>query len=149
MLIDELNKANIEALKAKDKDARASLSVVINKYKLMKIELGAKGVDITDADLISIINKTLKELVDEQNEFKSVGNNERVEGLERQKEAIAKYLPKMLSESQLATVIDSIVSENNFSAMKDMGAAMKILKESYPNQYDGKLASTLIRAKLS
>ena len=80
MLIDELNKANIEALKAKDKDARASLSVVINKYKLMKIELGAKGVDITDADLISIINKTLKELVDEQNEFKSVGNNERVEG---------------------------------------------------------------------
>ena len=34
MLIDELNKANIEALKAKDKDARASLSVVINKYKL-------------------------------------------------------------------------------------------------------------------
>ena len=83
MLIDELNKANIEALKAKDKDARASLSVVINKYKLMKIELGAKGVDITDADLISIINKTLKELVDEQNEFKSVGNNERVEGFDR------------------------------------------------------------------
>ena len=29
-----------------------------------------------------------------------------------------------------------------------MGAAMKILKESYPNQYEGKLASTLIRAKL-
>ena len=68
MLIDELNKANIEALKAKDKDARASLSVVINKYKLMKIELGAKEVDITDADLITIINKKLKELDDEKNE---------------------------------------------------------------------------------
>lgn len=139
MLIDELNKANIEALKAKDKDARASLSVVINKYKLMKIELGVKGVDITDADLISIINKTLKELVDEQNEFKSVGNNERVEGLERQKEAIAKYLPKMLSVDEIKEVINSLEDKSVPSVMKhfksefagkvDMGLVNKVLRE--------------------
>ena len=131
MLIDELNKANIEALKAKDKDARASLSVVINKYKLMKIELGAKGVDITDADLISIINKTLKELVDEQNEFKSVGNNERVEGLERQKE--------MLSVDEIKEVINSLEDKSVPSVMKhfksefagkvDMGLVNKVLRE--------------------
>ena len=139
MLIDELNKANIEALKAKDKDARASLSVVINKYKLMKIELGAKGVDITDADLISIINKTLKELVDEQNEFKSVGNNERVEGLERQKEAIAKYLPKMLSS------VDEIKEVINSLEDKSVPAVMKHFKSEFAGKVDMGLVNKVLR----
>ena len=55
----------------------------------------------------------------------------------------------MLSDDELAAVIDKIVTENGFSTMKDMGNAMKVLKETYPNQYDGKSASTLIRAKLA
>ena len=43
MLINELKKASMEALKAKDKESRAALSVVINKYNLMGIELKAQG----------------------------------------------------------------------------------------------------------
>ena len=83
--------------------------------------------------------KTLKELVDEQNEFKSVGNNERVEGLERQKEAIAKYLPKMLSVDEIKEVINSLEDKSVPSVMKhfksefagkvDMGLVNKVLRE--------------------
>ena len=65
-LIDELTKANIEALKAHDQISRAVLSVVINKYKMEGIELKAKGVDISDKDMIRIISKVLKELEEEE-----------------------------------------------------------------------------------
>ena len=46
MIIDELQRANIEALKNKDKVARAVLSVVINKYRVTAIELKAQGKEV-------------------------------------------------------------------------------------------------------
>ena len=66
MLINDLQKANIEAMKAKDQDARSILSVVLTKYKLQEVEARAAGKTIGDAELLSIIQKVLKELSDEK-----------------------------------------------------------------------------------
>ena len=55
MLIDEIKKANMQALKDKDKATRAALSTVINKYMLLNVENKAKGKETTDADVISIL----------------------------------------------------------------------------------------------
>ena len=62
MLIDELKKANIEAMKARDTDARAAFSIVLTKSQLLLTELRAKGQEISDANVLEIIQKTLKEL---------------------------------------------------------------------------------------
>ena len=43
MLLQELQKANIEAMKAHDQNARAILSVVISRCKLLEVELRSKG----------------------------------------------------------------------------------------------------------
>ena len=66
MLIDELKKANIEAMKARDNDARAALSVVLTKYKLQEVEAKAQGKEIGDNECLSLIQKVLKELSDEK-----------------------------------------------------------------------------------
>lgn len=55
MLINELKKANMEALKNKDTNSRAILSVLINKYMLLEINKREKGEEIVDADVISLI----------------------------------------------------------------------------------------------
>ena len=65
MLIDEIKKANMQALKDKDKATRAALSTVINKYMLLNVENKAKGKETTDADVISILQKSIKELEEE------------------------------------------------------------------------------------
>lgn len=85
MLIDEIKKANMLALKNKDKDARAALSVVINKYNLAAIELKTNGKEISDQDLVSIIMKSCKELAEEKEGFAKVNNLERLEGIKRQR----------------------------------------------------------------
>ena len=101
MLINELKKASMEALKAKDKESRAALSVVINKYNLMGIELKAQGKEISDADLVAIISKTLKELQDEKDGFIKVNRPDRVSAIETQENTLKAYLPKMLSEDEI------------------------------------------------
>ena len=63
MLIDELKKANIEAMKAKNTTARGILSVVINKYMTVSINNREKGLDTTDAEVVAILQKAIKEIV--------------------------------------------------------------------------------------
>lgn len=138
MLINELKKASMEALKAKDKEARAALSVVINKYNLMSIELKAQGKEISDADLVAIISKTLKELQDEKDGFIKVNRPDRVSAIEVQENTLKAYLPKMLSEDEIREEIGKLEDKSipsimkhfkaNFAGKVDMGLVNKVAR---------------------
>ena len=69
MLQDDIKKARIEAMKAKDKATLNVLSVVLNKIMLATIEKREKGETLTDADVVGILQKTVKELGDEREGF--------------------------------------------------------------------------------
>ena len=82
--IDEVRSAMMAAMKAKDKDARAVYSVVISRYQLQEVEAKASGKTIGDTELLSIIQKVLKELNDEKEGYTKVGNAEKVLAIENQ-----------------------------------------------------------------
>lgn len=138
MLIDELKKASIEALKNKDKDSRAALSVVINKYNLASIELKVQGKEISDADLVSIIAKTLKELADEKEGYAKVNRLDRVEGINIQEETLKKYLPKMLSEEEIKEEIFKLDD-------KSIPSIMRHFKANFAGKVDMSLVNKVAR----
>ena len=59
MIIDEIKKQNIVAMKEKNTNARNIYSIIMNKYLLASIELRSKGTEISDVDMIHIIQKTI------------------------------------------------------------------------------------------
>ena len=61
MILQDLQKANIEAMKAHNNNARSILSVVISRCKLLEVELRSKGKELTDEDVLGIIQKIIKE----------------------------------------------------------------------------------------
>ena len=138
MLINELEKANIEALKNKDKTTRAVLSVVINKYRVNAIELKAQGKEAGDVELIKIINKVLKELDEEKAGYEKLGRLEGVEDINAQKAVIEKYLPKMMSEEEIRKIIASLED-------KSMPSVMKHFKMNYDGKVDMSLVSKIAR----
>ncbi len=138
MLINELEKANIEALKNKDKIARAVLSVVINKYRVNAIELKAQGKEATDNDLVRVINKVVKELDEEKAGYEKLGRVEDVKNIESQKAIIEKYLPKLMSEDEIRKVIASLED-------KSMPSVMKHFKANYDGKVDMSLVSKIAR----
>mgnify|MGYP000563817635 FL=1 len=139
MLIDELKKANMEALKSKNKNVRAILSVVINKYNLAKIELSTKGKEIADADLLRIIQKTIKELEDERAGYLSVNNTQRVEEIDEQMKTIQSYLPKMLTEEEIKNEILSLED-------RSIPSVMKHFKENFAGKVDMGLVNRIARS---
>ena len=138
MLFEDLQKANIEALKAHDKPSRAVLSVVISRVKLQKIEVEASGGELKDADVVKVISKVLKELEEEKAGYEKVNNLEEVESIKKQMEVISKYLPKMLSEDEIRAEINKLDDKSipsvmrhfkaNFDGKVDMGLVNRIAR---------------------
>lgn len=139
MLIDDLKKANIEAMKAKNKDARTIISVVLSKAKLVEVEKISSQQQFNDADVLAIIQKSLKELNDEKEGYTKVNNAVRVASIERQIEVIKQYLPSQLSEEEIKNEIAKLDDKSlpnimkhfktNFAGRVDMSLVNKIARE--------------------
>lgn len=139
MLINDIQKANLEAMKARDQVARAALSVVLTKAKLLEVELRTKGTELTDANVLEIIQKTLKELSDEKEGYLKVNNTERVEGIEKQEAILKGYLPKQLTREE-------ILEEINKLEDKTMPSIMKHFKANFAGKVDMSLVSQIARS---
>lgn len=139
MIIDEIKKANIEAMKARDNISRGVFSVVITKYKLQEVELRSQGKEIGDKELLAIIQKTLKELADEKEGYLRVNNVERVNDITKQEAALSNYLPKQLSEEEIRNIISSLED-------KSVPSVMKHFKMNYAGQVDMSLVNSVLRS---
>lgn len=138
MLIDDLKKANIEAMKSKDGDARAVLSIILTRYKLLEVELRSKGKEVGDSDCLSIIQKVLKELSDEKEGYLKVNNEERAASITKQEEVLKKYLPQQMSEEEIRAEISKLED-------KSIPNIMKHFKANFAGKVDMSLVSSIAR----
>ena len=140
MIIEELKKQNIEAMKAKDTTKRGIYSIVLNKISVAEIENRTTGKTLTDEDVVKIIQKTIKELIEEADGYTKVGNTEAVERITQQKQVLEHYLPKMLTEEEIKNIIVGLED-------KSIPSIMRHFKENYGSSADlglvGKIAKTI------
>jgi Uncharacterized conserved protein len=139
MLIDTLKKENMLALKDKDTNKRAVLSVVINKYMIAGYEAKAQGKEIGDVELVQIINKTLKELEEEKEGYISASRMEEVKNIDNQIKVLNIYLPKMMSEEEIKKIINTLDD-------KSIPNVMKHFKINYAGKVDMSLVSKVLRS---
>lgn len=139
MLYDELKKANIEALKQRDSNKRAVLSVLLNKIKLAEIEKRTSGGELTEADVVTILQKSLKELNEEKEVFVRAGRDEMVKSLDGQIAFVETYLPKMMSADEIRQVIETLPD-------KSVPFVMKHFKSNYAGKCDMREVQTVLKS---
>ncbi len=138
MILDEIKRANMVALKNKDQNARAVYSVVMTKAMLETVKKREKNEELTDEDMIRIIQKTIKELTDESESYEKAGNLEQSKNILQQKEIISIYLPKMLEEAEIKNIILSLDD-------KSIPSVMKHFKQNYLGKVDMALVSKTLK----
>ena len=62
---------------------------------------------------------------------------------------IDEFLPQGLSEQELEAMVDAAIAETGASSMRDMGRVMGLVTNRAEGRADGKVASDLVRARLS
>ena len=138
MLQDDIKKARIEAMKAKDKITLNVLSVVLNKIMLATIDKREKGENLTDADVVGILQKTVKELGDEREGFLKADRPEKVAELDAQIATVNGFLPKMMSAEEIAAVIMTL-------ADKSVPAVMRYFKAEYAGKCEMRTVSEVLK----
>ena len=136
MLIEEIKKANIQAMKERNAAKRAAYSMVITRYQALSTS--GSNPNPSDADVVRIIQKFTKELQEEKAGYVLAGRAESAAEIDAQIEAVSAFLPKMMGEEEIKAVIASLKD-------KSIPAVMKHFKANYDGQVDMGLVSKIAR----
>jgi uncharacterized protein YqeY len=139
MLYDEIKKLNLIAMKEKNTTARAIYSVIISRIDLIKVNKREKNEELNEADCVSVVQKVLKELEDEKENYSKVNNVDRVENTLKQMEYAKALLPKCLSEEEVKEIVESLDD-------KSMPNIMKHFKTNYAGKCDMSIVSKIAKS---
>lgn len=137
-----------EAMKAKDQNTLTSLRAIKAAILLAQTETGSKE-ELTGEQEIKMLQKLVKQRKDSAVIFSEQGRSDLAEPELAQAEVISKFLPAQLGEEEVAKIVSEIIEATGASGMKDMGKVMGQASAKLAGQADGKLISTIVKAKLS
>ncbi|MBR5226642.1 MAG: GatB/YqeY domain-containing protein [Clostridia bacterium] len=137
MIKDEIKKANLVAMKNKDQVARGLYSVVLNKIMMEEVKRRTTVNEMTDGDVLAILQKTAKELEEEKAGFEKIGNAEKVAEIDAQQKLVEAFLPQLMSK-------DEILSEILKLEDKSVGNVMKHFKQNFNGKCDMALVKKVL-----
>ena len=149
MIRDDINKALTEAQKAKNERTVSTLRMVNYTLKNADIEARTTGKPLGDAEVLSILQKMIKQRQESVEMYKKGARPDLVKQEEEEIAVISAYLPKQMSDAEVSAAIDAAIAETGAAGMKDMGKVIGILRAKYAGQMDFGKASGLVKAKLT
>ena len=133
-------------MKAGDRLNLTTLRMLVAAIKQKEIDTRS---DISDDDIISIIEKQMQQRLEAAEQYEAAGRNELFEKESQEAEILKAYLPEKMGEEEVKEMIEKIISEMGEISMKEMGNVMSALKDQAGSKIDMKLASQMVREIIS
>ena len=139
---DEVRKAMVDAMKAKDKDTKDTLSLLLAALKNKAID---KRADLTEEEEVQVILKEIKQ-TKESLEMTPSDRTDMIEECKRRLAVLETFAPKMMDADEIKAVVESVLSELGITAptAKDKGRIMKDLMPKVKGKADGKLVNEIV-----
>jgi len=144
-LLETLKEAQKDAMRAKDKPTLLTIRMALAAVKQKEVD---ERVEVTDADLLSILTKMVKQRNESITQFKAAKRDDLVAIEENEIVVLTRFLPQALTDAEITALIDEAMLESGASSMQDMGKVMGILKPKLTGRADMGKVSGLIKAKL-
>ena len=135
-----------DAMKAGDKLKLSTLRMLVAAIKQKEIDTRT---ELSDEQVISIIEKQVQQRLESAEQYKAAGRNELFVKESQEAEILTKYLPEKMSEEEVGEMIEKIMSDMGEVTMKEMGNLMATLKNQAGSKIDMKLASQMVRDKIA
>ena len=148
-IFENVNNALSESLKSKQSDRVLTLRAIVSAKKDKEIEKRTQDKkDVTDEDMISILNKMLKQRKESVEMYQKACRQDLVDKENTEIKIIEEFLPQQLSQEEVQKVCNEVISNVGASSLKDMGKVMAVLKEKYLGKMDFSLAGKILKDKL-
>ena len=130
-----------KAMKNNEKFKSSTLRVALAKLKDKKIELRE---DLSKNDEVKIIQNLVKQRKEAADIYEKNNRSELMENEMNELEILSMYLPKMMSENELNTLIKEVLSDTGATNMSDMGKVMPEIMKRSAGKADGKMVQQIV-----
>lgn len=150
MIRDDINAAQITAMKAGDKQRTATIRLIQAAIKNRDIEARTGKAPADDDTLVvEVLQKMVKQRRESIELYVKGGRQELADIEIAEVAVIEDFLPAQMSEAETTAAIEAIKAEVGAESVKDMGKVMAVLKERHASSLDMSKASALVKAALS
>ena len=144
---DEVRKAMVEAMKAKDKETKDALSLLLAALKNKAID---KRAELTEEEEVQVILKEIKQ-TKETLEMTPADRTELIAEAKKRIEVLEAFAPKMMDIDEIKVVISGVLADLGIDTPtgKDKGRIMKDLMPKVKGKADGKLVNEVLGSMMS
>ena len=134
------------AMRARDAARLSAVRLLLAAMKQKEVD---ERVELTDADVLGIIDKMVKQRRESIAQYEKAARADLAAVEKFEIEVVSAYLPQQMGEAELAQAIAAAVAESGASGVKDMGKVMALLKPRLAGRADMGLVSQLVKKQLS
>ena len=145
-MFDQIQNDMKISLKNGEKVKANTLRLLISKLKNKAIEVRSS---LDDKQILQVIQKTAKQHKESIRMYKDGNREDLVKQEQAELDIIEEYLPSMMSEEEVNTVVESIIQETGATTMADFGKVMPQVMKKGAGKIDGSIAQSLLKSKLS
>ena len=133
------------AMRAKDAARLSAIRLLLAAMKQREVD---ERVELSDADILAIIEKMLKQRRDSVTQYQA-GRRQDLADVEKfEIGVLSAYMPQQLSEAEIAGEVAAAVAAAGAKGMQDMGKVMAVLKPRLAGRADMARVSSLVKARL-
>ncbi len=142
----QINEDMKAAMRAKDTARLAAIRLLLAAMKQREVD---ERIELTDADVLAIIDKMMKQRRDSFSQFEAAGRKDLADIEQFEMTVLQGYMPQQLSAAEIDAAIEQAVSASGAASAQDMGKVMAILKPQLAGRADIGKASAQVKARLS
>jgi len=134
------------AMRAKDTARLGTVRLLLAAMKQKEVD---ERVELSDTDVLSIIEKMLKQRRESIAQYEKAARQDLADAEKAEIAILSAYLPQQLSEADVAEAVVAAIRESGAAGVKDMGKVMGLLKSRLAGRTDMGKLSGLVKAKLA
>lgn len=145
-LKQQINEDMKSAMRAKETARLGAIRLLLAAMKQREVD---ERIELTDADVVAIIEKMLKQRRDSISQYKAANRQDLVDVEEFEVTVLQTYMPQQLSEAEIASAIAEAIAATGAAGPQDMGKVMGVVKPKLAGRADMGKVSGLIKAQLT
>jgi uncharacterized protein YqeY len=145
-MLKQIEKDMMEALKNQEKEKAGVLRLLISKCKNKAIELGH---DLSDQEVVKVLQTAAKQHKESIKMYKEGNRDDLVNAEMNELQFVESYLPAMMNEKDVRSLIERVVQEVGATQMSDFGKVMPQVMKKGAGKIDGNIAQSIVKELLS
>tara|TARA_Y200000002_G_scaffold361714_1_gene348058 strand:- start:1180 stop:1617 length:438 start_codon:yes stop_codon:yes gene_type:complete len=145
-MLKQIEKDMMRALKNKEREKAGALRLLISKCKNKAIEVGN---ELSDQEVIKVLQSAAKQHKESIRMYKEGNRDDLVKAEMNELQIVELYLPSMMSENEVRSLVEDIITDVEASQMSDFGKVMPQVMKKGAGKVDGNLAQSIVKELLS